>query len=209
MELSQSPLPAYSRHEQQQSNNDLTSKYPPQAHHTQSPTLTLQTENTKLLGTALRIYDLTNPSQNIFNVKINAFSMNLHFFRPDTKEEFASVKFHKLSMKMDLILPDTPMFTIACKWKLNYEISYPSPALGGQMATWKTSYHWKTMDLEYRDPSGVMLARIKASNFKWKKMSQIEFFGDAPRNQRLVEEIVVTGAAMLEYVLVMNAAAVA
>lgn len=112
-------------------------------------------------------------------------------------------------MKMDVMLPDMPMFTIACKCKLNYEVSYPSPALGGQMATWKTSYHWKTMDLEYRDPSGVILARIKASNFKWKKMSQIEFFGDAPRNQKLVEEVVVTGAAILEYVLVMNAVAVA
>lgn len=140
---------------------------------------------------------------------MNAWNMNLHFLRPDTKQEFASVKFHKLSMKMDVSLPDTPMFTIAFKMKLNYEVSYPSPVLGGQMATWKTKYHWKTTDFEWRDSSGVMLARIKASNFKWKKMSQIEFFGDACNDERLVEEVVVTGAAILEYVLVMNASAAA
>ncbi|EEA23330.1 conserved hypothetical protein [Talaromyces marneffei ATCC 18224] len=213
MEMSNPPPPAYSEQQQQQQaqfNNDATSKYPPQAHHIQYPTLTLQTENTKLLGTALRIYDLTNPSKDLFNVKVNAFSMNLHFFRPnDRKQEFASVKFHQFSMKMDVVLPDTPMFTIGVKMKRNYEMSYPSPALGGQMVTWKTSYHWKTIDFEYRDASGVMLARIKASNFKWKKMSQVEFFGDAATNQRLVEEVVVTGAAILEYVLVMNACTVA
>lgn len=64
------------------------------------------------------------------------------------------------------------------------------------------------MDFEFRDPAGVMVARIKASNFKWKRMSQIEFFGDACNNKRLVEEVVITGAAVLEYVLVMNAAAI-
>ncbi|KUL83807.1 hypothetical protein ZTR_06642 [Talaromyces verruculosus] len=208
----QPPPPTYSAQQQQQpqGNNDTTSKYPPQAHHTQSPALTLQTENTKLLGTALRIYDLTNPATDIFNVKVNPWSMNLTFLRPDTKQEFASVKFHKLSMKMDVSLPDTPTFTMGFKMKLIYEVSYPSPALGGQMATWKTNYHFKTIDFEWREnSSGVMLARIKASNFKWKKMSQIEFFGDACNDKRLVEEVVVTGAAILEYVLVMNATAVA
>lgn len=74
------------------------------------------------------------------------------------------------------------------------------------MVTWKTNYHFKTIDFEWRDSSGVMLARIKASNFKWKKMSQIEFFGDTCNDKRLVEEVVVTGGAILEYVLVMNAA---
>ncbi|RAO74245.1 uncharacterized protein BHQ10_010257 [Talaromyces amestolkiae] len=203
----QPPPPAYSAEQQQELKNDATSKYPPQAHHMQSPTLTLQTENTKMLGTALRIYDLTNPSQDIFNVTVG-WNMNLTFLRPDTKQEFASVKFHKLSMKMDVSLPDTPMFTIVFKKKLNYELSYSSPALQGQLMTWKTSWKWKTMDFEFRDPAGVMVARIKASNFKWKRMSQIEFFGDACNNKRLVEEVVITGAAVLEYVLVMNAAVI-
>lgn len=200
----QPPPPAYSSEQQQEQNNDATSKYPPQAHHMQSPSLTLQTENTKFLGTALRIYDLTNPSQDMFNVKVG-WNMNLTFLRPDTKQEFASVKFHKLSTKLDVSLPDTSMFTIAFK-KLNYELSYSSPALKGQLMTWKTSWKLKTTDFEFRDPAGVLVARIKASNFKWKRMSQIEFFGDACNDKRLVEEVVVTGAAVLEYVIVSNAA---
>lgn len=97
------------------------------------------------------------------------------------------------------------MFTIAFK-KLNYELSYSSPALKGQLMTWKTSWKLKTTDFEFRDPAGVLVARIKASNFKWKRMSQIEFFGDACNDKRLVEEVVVTGAAVLEYVIVSNAA---
>lgn len=208
-DLYEPPPPAYSPEQQLQQAGNITSttpKYPPQSHHMQSPTLTLQTENIKLLGTALRIYDLADPRKDLYNVKIK-WNMNLHFLRPpgdnnNNEEEIASVKFHKFSMKMDIQLPDAPMFTVGVKLGQRYETSYSSPAMDGRMVSWKVRYHWKTTDLEFRDSAGVMLARIKASNYKWKKMSQIEFFGDAWHNRRLVDEVVVVGGAVLEFVLV-------
>ncbi|EED14686.1 conserved hypothetical protein [Talaromyces stipitatus ATCC 10500] len=207
-DLSGPPPPAYSTVDAQDETMN-TSKYPPQSYHQQAPTLTLQTENTKFLGQAMRIYDLSNPFQNIYEIKIKTLGMDLYFYRPGANQkgqEFATVKFHKLSLKMDITLPDTPMFTLKCKQGWNYKVSYPSPSFQGEMVSWKTNYHFKTMDFELRDAKGIMLARLKASNWNWKKTSQIEIFGGhVSGNQKLMDEIVVTGFGLLEYVIVMNA----
>lgn len=42
----------------------------------------------------------------------------------------------------------------------------------------------------------MILARIKASKFKWKMIDQIDLFRDAYNNRRLVEEVVVSGGGI-------------
>lgn len=96
------------------------------------------------------------------------------------------------------------MVFIRTKWT-HCEATYASPALHGAELTWKTSYRLKTVDAECQDEQGVVICRMQANVWTLKKAGKIEFFGDiASSDPNVMDELVVNGIAMLEYVCLGN-----
>jgi hypothetical protein len=170
----------------------------------QAPSRTLKVEYTRWTLTRLRIYDPAT-SRNIYEAKIQWLKQKMAFTKPGTTDPFATVKLHNLTPRWTVQFDGMAPLLISLKGVMNYEATHESPTLQNARLTWKCKYHFKTMDLECRDENSVMIARMQANIWKFKKICTIEFFGgEIAANGPVMDELVVTGLAMLEYVLMVD-----
>ncbi|OKL57907.1 hypothetical protein UA08_06420 [Talaromyces atroroseus] len=201
-QLDEPSPPPYSARDTQES--QVPSPYPPQSYHMQAPLRTLKAEYTKWTLTGLRVYDATT-SENLYEAKIKWMKSSMAFTKPGSTDPFATVKFHTFTPRWDIQFDGMASFTVPLKGKLNYKGMHTSLALQNSRLTWKCKYHLSTMDLDCRDERSVMIARMQANVWKYKKICSIEFFdGESSVHGPIMDELVVTGLAMLEYVLMVN-----
>lgn len=64
-----------------------------------------------------------------------------------------------------------------------------------------------SFNLECLDGSGIPIARFRFSCWSWRKAGKFEFLGPKANNEATVEEVLVTGLALVECILMSRYAA--
>jgi hypothetical protein len=172
--------------------------YPPQAHHAQAPSHTLNVEYEGWKGTKARIMSEEN-STRLYDIKLSYFSKPhmLITTAPSGSgdgETIGTVSFHTLSSRIDTTVRSTPL-PLTKRGNLKYGYRFTSKILGEM--EWKTGGH--KMDLTCFDAKGVARARFVFANWSMKKCGKFEMLGGGIEEAR--DELLVTGLAFVQYTI--------
>lgn len=180
-----------------------SSAYPPQPHHTQSPPRVLHVWFDKWHVNPIRVLDSDNATA-LYTVRLKATKPHLRVRAASSTTgitTIGTVSFHNLSSRIDATVHDASM-TLNSRGILKSGHTYSSPALGGACLTWKRQHH--SLDLVCLDEREAPVARFCFSNWSWSKGGRLELLGPDVASGAAMEEMVVTGMAMMENFMVMR-----
>ncbi|KAH8699021.1 hypothetical protein BGW36DRAFT_460825 [Talaromyces proteolyticus] len=197
-------LPPYPGYEDQ--NKHSFSKYPPQPYHTQAPSRTLRFKPTNIMHSAWEVTD-EGAGNVLYKAKLKSLKNQMIIKTGSSPEtEIATVKFHSFRPKIDISIQGQEI-TLPLKTKLQHKTTFNPLALQGTTLTWKSSSHLKTLDLDCFDENSMPVAKISVSTWAFKSDYRFEFYeGNTDNSPLLMDELVVTGLAMIHYVLNIYAA---
>ena len=125
-----------------------------------------------------------------------------------TGATLGTATFHAHTLRIDTTVRDNAIALQPHKflgWKGH---KFSSNVLNGQVLRWK--YTKCSLDIVCVDERDVAVARFHFANWSVKKCGRLELIGSvANENEGLMEEVMVTGLAMAEYVLATWSSAVA
>lgn len=183
--------------------------YPPQPYHAQAATRTLHIyyEDWKVSG--VRIMDTDNMTE-LFKVKLQLKKPHLSIASARTGATMGTATYHSgasLTSRIDATVRGSPISMTPCGILGRKGHVYSSPARGSANMRWKSqSYKFDLVCLDERE---VPVARFHFSNWSMYKCGKLELIGSTANDGGAVmEEIIVTGLAMAEYVLATRLTAV-
>lgn len=183
--------------------NAVSSPYPPQPHHTQAAARVLHVWYDGWHISRVRVLDTDNATP-LYTIRMKITKPHLVIESASAGSTIGTVSFHTLSNRIDATVHDSST-TLTCRGLFKNGHTYPSPALGGATLTWKTQGH--SLDLVCLDEGGVAIARFCFSNWSLRKAGRVELMGPQAASGALMEEIIVTGTAMVEYSVALRSAA--
>ncbi|KAI4142053.1 MAG: hypothetical protein LQ341_003327 [Variospora aurantia] len=108
----------------------------------------------------------------------------------------ATATYHDFSSRIDVVMRGVPI-TLSSRGAFKNGHTYQSPALAGATLTWK-SQNFLT-DLVCVDDKGVVLAQFHFKTWSLTKYGSLELLRSDLTSGYLMEEVVVTGMAMVEH----------
>ena len=107
----------------------------------------------------------------------------------------------KWSMKMAFTTTSTGQeFPLQTRGKLSKDMSYASPAFGGQTLTWEHQRHWGKIEYVCLDDQGQAIARVKGgSSWKcmpWGNFATMELVDERVETQAQRDEVVAVGLGL-------------
>lgn len=181
-----------------------SSTYPPQAHHTQSPSRVLHVCYDKWHLSPARILD-SDKATLLYTTKLRSWKPHLRIYvaSPTTADSTSvgSVSFHEFSSGIEANVHDVSM-TLNSRGIFKCGHTYSSPAFGGACLTWKRQHH--SFDLVCLDEREVPIARLCFSCWSWSKLGRLELMSPDVASGPAMEEMLVTGLAMMENFMVLR-----
>ncbi|KAL4806080.1 hypothetical protein BDV18DRAFT_138640 [Aspergillus unguis] len=169
--------------------------YPPQAHHTQTPTRSVHIDFTGWQQTPVKVTEGTPSGAVIYTVDLTR-RPQMKFLVGTSQTSLATVSVQALGSSLGVAMHGRNI-TVDIKSRLKTEGNYKSPSLQNASMTWK-SRSMKVFDFELRDSNAVLLAQFNPhSSWSRHKAARLDLFGPSVSNGRLMEEIVVTGVALV------------
>ncbi|KAI9805434.1 MAG: hypothetical protein M1825_000685 [Sarcosagium campestre] len=176
--------------------------FPPLPQHIQATTRTFNAYFLDLMGKNIRIVDADSEKE-LFIVKSQIRRPNMLITSSQTGDTLGTAVFHAFTCRVDTTVRGHPiaMNSVGTLGRKGY--TFPSSARPG------TSFRWKcqssNLDIICYDERDVAFARFHFSNWSLRKCGKLEFIGPlANDGGPVMEEIFVTGMAMMEYVLAMR-----
>jgi hypothetical protein len=162
-------------------------------YHSQTPSLTLRVQYQSWMRNEVRIRDVNNTAT-LYNVNIQLSNPHITV-HSTSKAAVGTVVLPFLSSTIKTTVHDSQI-TLTSKGLLKNGHKWSSPSLGKIDITWKTQ---KNLDLVCLDAQGVKLALFSFPNWSLRESGTLELFGSEMVEALVVEEILVTGMAMIEY----------
>lgn len=188
---SQSPIPIDNQGPPSRENP----AYPPLPHHTQAPSLTLHVRYESWRTNDVRILD-ADGATTLYTLKLQLRKPQMTIDAASATATIGTVTFPFLTSRIETTVHDSPI-TLTSLGLLKKGHAWSSPALGNAAMTWKTKS--RNLDLVCSDAQGVMVARFDFPNWGLRKVGKFEMFGSEVTRGAVLEEILVTGLAMVEY----------
>ncbi|KAI9794101.1 MAG: hypothetical protein M1833_000466 [Piccolia ochrophora] len=176
--------------------------YPSQPYHAQATSRTLHVYYENWTASLVRIMDTDNVTK-LFKAKCQLTKPHLSIASAQTAATVGTAVYHILSSRIDTTVRGFQICMRPCATLGRRSYVYSSPTRRGANTRW--SSQGDNLDLVCLDERGVPLARFRASNWSMRKWGTLELIGPiANDGGPVMEEIVVTGLAMAEYLLAMR-----
>lgn len=115
---------------------------------------------------------------------------------PNEPMAFATANQHTLSTKIDIdVRGQSFEMKPISKWSQK-DYTFTSPALQGQIVTWKVDHQYRKGEATCLSESGEKLGSIYVSYYDFKKAGELDISGLAAQRTDLREEVVTTGSMM-------------
>ena len=175
------------------------SVYPPGPLHTQATTRTLHFYYETWRENSMSVTD-SDKSTVLYVAKIRVRKPHMTFQRPTTNADLAIVSFHILSSRIEITLHGQSVL-LNSKGMFKNGYSFVSPTFRNETMTWKRDNCSTDIAMVCVDGADVPVARIAACNWSVKKLGKMELFGPKAQSGDTLDEIVVTGLAVLQVAL--------
>lgn len=157
---------------------------------------------------SMRVLDNDNATE-LYHAESHIRKPHLNVKSAATGISLGTATFHCMSSRIDILVRGTPMTLEPCGTWGRKGHQFPSVALGGNtFLRWKHDKH--DQDLSCVDEQDVILARFHFSNWSLTKVGKLELVGPMANDYReggLMEEVLVTGLAMVQHAMTNKAAA--
>lgn len=127
---------------------------------------------------------------------------------PDGEKAFSTVVFHSWTQKIAVQVHDNEISIKARNWKQR-DLEWSSPAFGGQTMAWHHENPWTSNSLILLAQGQLPVAKFSLARISVTEAGKIEFMGDRSLNQEMLDEVVITGVAVVQYTQNQYTAAVA
>lgn len=174
--------------------NERPPDYPPQPYHDQAVSRTVEVERDNLAGTRYRVMDGSSQLYTA-NMKLRKPQMTI-----ETSERIGSVVYHSHTSKIDLTLRGDSV-TLRSHGMMWNRWTYESPAFRGTVTWRRKSKATKMFDFVCLLDE-VPIAQFTVNNFGVTKIGKINFFGAGASSGLAMDEIVTTGLALADFLLV-------
>ena len=138
----------------------------------------------------------TDKSTVLYVAKFRVRRPQMTFQRPTTNADLGTVSFHTLSSCIDVTLHDQSV-RLTSKGTLKNGYSFVSQTFRNETMTWKREGGFKDLAMVCVDGEDVPVARIFASDWSVKELGKMELLGPKAQSGDALDEIVVTGLAIL------------
>lgn len=182
------------------SENRSTSEVSPSPHHAPKSSRTLHVRYEGWPIDRVRVLDDDN-STILYTVQLQMRKPHITINSVATGAAMGTVIFHSLTTRIDTTVHSSPIILTA-GGLLKNSYTYSSPALGGGKLTWKTR-NFK-LDLICMDEQNMPIARFVFNNWSLRKCGTFEMIGPGLDRVDVMEETLVTGLALVEYVLTLR-----
>lgn len=125
--------------------------------------------------------------------------------REDEGTIVGTVTFPLFHVQVDTVVHDRPIsLRPKSKWSFKPKWAYSSPAFDDATLTWQSRCGFKTFDFVLLDENQLPLAKFSSNDSwtKWKKVGDIEICDPQAASSEKLDEIVVVGLALVEYLLI-------
>jgi len=161
------------------------------------PTRTLDIAYEGKLSRTINVLE-PNSTNPLYTIKTKAFKPHLTFTSPTSADPIATVNFHNLSSKIDVIIRGQTT-TLKPEWKLKSTYSYTSPNTSGARM-WQANKLVST-DMVCLDEQGIALARWTFPKWSMTKLGTLEIVGDGVGEGAMLEELVVVGVTVAYHIV--------
>lgn len=117
---------------------------------------------------------------------------------PDEETALSTVIFHSWTQKIAVQVHDNDLSIKARNWKQR-DLEWSSPAFGGQTMAWHHENPWTSTSIVLLDQSQLPVAKFSLARFSVKEAGKIELMGDRSLTQEMLDELVITGVAVVQY----------
>ncbi|KAL8718840.1 MAG: hypothetical protein Q9181_008144 [Wetmoreana brouardii] len=144
----------------------------------------------------------TDKTTRLYSLKFRMIKPHMIIESVSTGATVATVVYHSLSSRIDTTLHGHPV-TLTSAGLLKSKYTWSSPALGGATMTWNAK-SFTGLDLDCLDEQGILIARYLFSNWSMTKCGTLELLGPRATHGPVTEELLVTGLALVVYVLTLR-----
>jgi hypothetical protein len=174
-----------------------TSAYPPLPHHTQAPSLTLNIKYESWRKSKIQVLAADNTTI-LYAINLGMRKPHMTIRSASSDATLGTVAFHSLTNRIDTTVNGSSIpLTSAGVLKNGHK--WTSPARGNVEFIWKSKL--RNLDLTCVDERGVPIARFKFPNWSLRKVGTFEMLGPDVAQGAIMEELLVTGMAMVEYTM--------
>ena len=118
--------------------------------------------------------------------------------RGDSNDTIGTVKIHLFRTRIETYVHDQHLqLTSSSCMKGDY--SYTSPALQNTTLTWQPRRKLDPLDMVLLDDKAMPIAKFSPTYWAKKKTGKIEFLGNHANDQSVMDEIVVTALAIMQF----------
>lgn len=117
---------------------------------------------------------------------------------PTTHETMGTVKIHAFRTRIETCINDQDIEMTMGSW-MKGDYSYESRALQNAKMTWQPQRKLQPLVMVLLDDKAMPVAKFIPVCFAMKKAGKIELLGEAAHDSRVVDEIVVTALAIMQY----------
>ena len=174
-----------------------SSAYPPQPHHTQAPSRLMNVVYEHYRTDRIRVLDADN-TNTLYTMKLQMKKPHIVVKATSTETTIGTANLHMFKGGIDTTVHDNSI-TLSKHGFFKSTYTWPSPALEGATLTWK----FKNLGVEILclDEREIAIARFRFNNWSAKKCGTLEMLGPQADGGLLMDEILVTGLAVVEVIL--------
>ncbi len=113
-------------------------------------------------------------------------------------DTIGTVKIHAFKTRIETCIHDQDIELTAGSW-MKGDYSYESRILQNSKMTWEPQRKLQPLDMVLLDDKAMPVARFIPTDFAMKKAGKIELIGESANDPRVVDEIVVTALAIMQF----------
>ena len=115
-----------------------------------------------------------------------------------TNETIGTVKIHAFRTRIETCIHDQDIELSMGSW-MKGDYSYESRVLHNAKMTWETQRKLQPLDMVLLDDKAMPVCKFIPVGLTMKKAGKIELLGEVTRDPRMLDEIVVTALAIMQY----------
>lgn len=135
----------------------------------------------------------------LYDVETNRLRRSDMIMRsPMTNETIGTVKIHAFRTRIETCIHDQDIGMSMGSW-MKGDYSYESRALQNAKMTWEPQRKLQPLDMVLLDDKAMPVSKFIPVGFAMKKAGKIELLGEVTRDPSVVDEIVATALAIMQY----------
>ncbi len=179
----------------------VSSASPPQPHPTQSPARTLNINYENRHTSPILIVDAAHDNTTLFALNLQLHKPHMTISHASTSATIGTATFHALTTRIDTTAHDSPI-ALTAHGILRTSYTWSSPARGDVPKRWKGGS--SSSELVCLTGNKVAVARVLFTCWSVKRCGSLEILGAEAKGGGFMDEVVVTGLALVESVLALR-----